>query len=136
MIKTKKRGLCIFVHSSESGFVLHHQGLPLPPVAFPGVSVSRSVSRYPGVSVRVPSLPLPFVASPEMFKNTTFFDDFGRLSYDKHSKRITAVLSRRLLQNFVCVLCFFFLDLKHPELERVFSCRRFPSKSRRGKSYP
>ena len=57
----------------KKGFVLHHQGLPLPPVAFPGVLVSLSVSWCPGVPVRVPSLPLPFVASPEMLEKPKVF---------------------------------------------------------------
>ena len=57
----------------KKGFVIHHQGLPVPPVAFPGVPVSLSVSWCPGVPVRVPSLPLPFVASLEMFKKPKVF---------------------------------------------------------------
>ena len=69
----KNGGSAFFLYSSEKVFFLHHRGLPLPLVAFLGVPVSRSVSRCPGVPVRVPSLPLPFVASPEMFKNTTLF---------------------------------------------------------------
>ena len=77
MRETKKTGAQhVYPILQKKGFLLHHQGLPLPPVAFPGVPVSLSVSWCPGVPVRVPSLPLPFVASPEMLKNRRFFDGF------------------------------------------------------------
>ena len=71
----KNGGSAFLLYSSEKGFFLHNRGLPLPPLAFPRVPVSRSVSRCPSVPVRVPSLPLPFVASPEMLKNQRCFDD-------------------------------------------------------------
>jgi len=72
----KNGGSAFLFYSSEKGFFLHHQGLPLPPVAFPGVPVSRSGSWCPGVPVRVPSLQLPFVASPEMLPFVAFPEMF------------------------------------------------------------